>query len=207
MDSPAIKVVFFDIGGVILSNGWGSQSRRKASENFGIDFDSMELLHKYMFHVYEMGKVSLDEYLDIVIFNQPRDFSKASFQTFMFNQTSELPDMLPWLIEWKAQHPDIQVFSINNEAKELNAHRVQMFKLRRLFDGFISSGEVGFIKPDPDIFRLALGVVQVDPRECVYFDDHIELVESAQRLGIQGYQHTSYENTKAIFDNLNFFKC
>jgi putative hydrolase of the HAD superfamily len=57
-------------------------------------------------------------------------------------------------------------------------------------------------KPDPGIFRLALGVVQAAPQECIYFDDRIYLVDAAQRLGIRGYHHVGFESSKKIIEDL-----
>jgi putative hydrolase of the HAD superfamily len=69
-----LKILFFDIGGILLSNGWGQESRQIAAEKFGLDYDEVNALHNFIFNVYEIGSISLDEYLDTVIFNHPRDF-------------------------------------------------------------------------------------------------------------------------------------
>src|SRR5438309_1791127 len=95
------KIIFCDIGGVLLSNGWGHESREAAAKEFGFAYEEMNRLHDFIFNVYEIGKMSLDEYLNTTVFNRPRDFTKEDFKAFMFAQSVELPDMLPWLIEWK----------------------------------------------------------------------------------------------------------
>src|SRR5690606_41422829 len=107
------KILFSDIGGVLLSNGWGHESRMAAAEKYGLDYESMDELHHFIFNVYEMGKITMDVYLDTVVFNEPRNFSKEEFREFIFSQSVQLPGMLPWLIEWKKQHPSLQVISIN----------------------------------------------------------------------------------------------
>lgn len=196
------KVLFLDVGGVLLTNGWGHESRKKAATEFGFDFMEMEALHNFIFNVYEIGRITLDEYLDIVVFNKPRVFTREDFKAFMFSQSVELPGMLQWLMELKRSHHNIKIVSINNEGKELNDYRVKKFQLNKCFDAFISSCEVGMRKPDPGIFRLALGVVQAAPADCIYFDDRIYLVEAAHRLGIRGYQHEGFESTKEIIESL-----
>jgi len=202
MDKIPFKVIFFDIGGVLLTNGWGHESRQKAAVEFGFDFPEMEALHNFMFNVYEIGRINLDQYLDIVVFNKPRVFTREDFKTFMFSRSEELPQMLEWLIGFKKNNSHITIVSINNEGKELNDYRVKKFQLHRLFDAFVPSWVVGMRKPDPGIFSLALGVVQAAPSECIYFDDRIYLVEAAQRLGIRGYHHQSFESTKGIIEGL-----
>lgn len=202
MNTNPIKILFLDVGGVLLTNGWGHDSRQKAAEVFGFDFMQMEALHNFIFNVYEIGRITLDEYLDIVVFNEPRIFTREDFKTFMFSRSVELPGMLQWLIELKNNNSHLKIVSINNEGKELNDYRVKKFQLHKCFDAFISSGEVGMRKPDPGIFRLALGVVQAAPMECIYFDDRVYLVDAATRLGIRGFQHQSFESSKDIIENL-----
>src|SRR5664279_2096940 len=194
------RILFSDIGGVLLTNGWGQESREAAAKKFGVDYSEMDVLHDFIFNVYEMGKISLDVYLDTVVFNHPRNFSREVFKEFMFEQSLELPGTLSWLIEWKNRNPMIKTISINNEPKELNEYRIKKFRLHNFFDAFVSSCEVGMRKPDPGIFRLALGIAQAEPHECLYFDDRPMLVEAAKKEGIHAYQHESFEGTRKIIE-------
>lgn len=197
------KVLFLDIGGVLLSNAWGHESREKAAELFNLDFKETEHLHNFIFNVYEIGKITLDEYIDIVVFNKERNFTRESFREFMFAQSIELPGMLQWLKEWKAENKNLRVISINNEGKDLNNYRIEKFQLHRCFDAFVSSGEVGMRKPDPGIFQLAMGIAKVPPEHCYYFDDRIILAQAAARLGINAYHHTDIETTKSIIKKIS----
>ena len=196
-----LKILFFDVGGILLSNGWGHESRKKAALQFGLDYAEVDALHNFIFNVYEIGSITLDEYLDTVIFNCPREFVRQDFKDFMYSESVELPDMLQWLKEWK-KDCGFRIISINNEGKELNDYRVQKFKLHKAFDAFISSCEVKMRKPDPRIFRLALGIAQASPSQCVYFDDRIMFANAAQKLGIRSFHHTGFESTKEILENL-----
>ncbi|MDQ6843289.1 MAG: HAD-IA family hydrolase [Bacteroidota bacterium] len=194
------KILFSDIGGVLLSNGWGHESRAMAAKKYKLDYEEMDALHHFIFNVFEIGKVSLDDYLDTVVFNHPRNFFREDFKDFMFAQSVLLPQMLPWLIEWKKTHTQLKIISINNEARELNNYRIKTFKLHDFFDAFVSSCEVGMRKPDPGIFKLALGIAQAEPHECLYFDDRIMLVEAARKEGIHAYHHESFEATRQIIE-------
>lgn len=197
------KIIFSDIGGVLLSNGWGHESRQAAAEKFGFDYKSMNYLHEFIFNVYEIGSISLEEYLDTTVFNEPRSFSRSEFKAFMFDQSVELPHMLAWLKAWKRKNSDrFRIISINNEGRELNNFRIQKFQLHDCFDAFVSSCEVGMRKPDPGIFKLAMGIAQAQPEQCIYFDDRAMLVEAAAKTGIECYLHQSFESTKAILERL-----
>ena len=195
------KTIFMDIGGVLLTNGWGHESRQKAAKHFGLQYEELSYTHEFIFNTYEIGKISLREYLETTIFQHPRSFSYTEFVEFMLNESQELPDMLPWIAEFKKKTGH-RFISINNEGKELNDYRVQKFNLKRVFDAFVSSCDVGMRKPDPGIFRLALGIAQSKAEDSIYFDDRLMLVGAASRVGLKAYHHQSFEQTKKILENL-----
>lgn len=199
-DVSKIKVVFMDIGGVLLTNAWGHESRQEAAKVFGYEYMEMDILHNFIYNVYEIGSISLDEYLDTTVFHCPRDFTKPEFKEFMYAQSVELPEMLPWVKSWKRKI-DIPVFAISNENRELNDYRIHNFKLHEVYDGFFSSCYVGFRKPDPRIFKTALEITQVKPEECIYFDDRAMLVKAAKKLGMNSILHENFESTKEILEN------
>ena len=58
-----ITTLFLDIGGVLLTNGWDHQARKRAATHFKLEWDEEEVLHHLMFDTYEEGKLTLDEYL------------------------------------------------------------------------------------------------------------------------------------------------
>ena len=199
-DVKKIKVVFMDIGGVLLTNGWDHKSREKASKVFDFDFTEMNILHNFIYNVFEIGSISLDEYLDTVLFHQPRNFSKADFKQFMFKESVELPKMLEWSKSWKKQI-DLPVFALSNENKELNDYRIKTFNLHELFDGFFSSCYLKMRKPDPGIYKTAMEIAQVKPDECLYFDDRPMLVHAAKKLGMNTILHENFETSKNILEN------
>lgn len=195
-----IKVVFMDIGGVLLSNGWDHESREKAAKVFDFDYTEMNILHNFIYNVFEIGSISLDEYLDTVLFHQPRNFSKADFKQFMFEESVELPEMLEWSKSWKKQ-TDLPVFAMSNENKELNDYRIKTFNLHDLFDGFFSSCYLKMRKPDPGIYKTAMEIAQVKPDECLYFDDRPMLIHAAKKLGMNTIVHQDFETSKNILEN------
>ncbi len=201
MKKVSSKALFLDIGGILLSNGWGHESREKAAKHFNINYTEMDLLHHFIFNIYEIGRISLDDYLDTVVFDHKRDFTKADFKQFMFDQSTELPGMLQWIKEWK-KDCGFRVLSLNNEGKELNDYRIKEFALHECFDAFISSCEVGMRKPNPGIFKLAMGIAHVQPEDCFYFDDRLMLVHAAKKVGINSFHHEGFLETKAILEDL-----
>jgi putative hydrolase of the HAD superfamily len=201
MKNGEIKVIFFDVGGVLLSDGWGHLSRQKAAREFDFDYDEAEARHQYLSHIFELGKITLEEYLDRVIFFKPRVFSQKDFKAFMLAQSIELPDMLQWLKSWKKES-GYTIISLNNESRKINDYRINHFGLHECFDAFVSSCTVGLRKPDPELFRLAPALAHFAPANCLFFDDRLFHVESARRAGMIAYQHNGFDSTKAILEQI-----
>lgn len=62
--------LFLDIGGILLTNGWDHHSRKRAAKYFELDWKATEELHRLVFDTYELGKLTLKEYLKLVIFTE-----------------------------------------------------------------------------------------------------------------------------------------
>lgn len=193
--STPIACLFLDIGEVLLTDGWDQHARRRATKRFQLKWAEMEDRHNEVFAVYEEGKLTLEEYLDRTVFHQRRSFSRAAFQRFMFAQSKPYPDMIALAVELKARH-GLKIFVVSNEARELNAYRIQKFKLDGFVDAFVSSCYVHIRKPDVDIFRLALDIAQVPPAHVVFIDNTPMFVEIAQGLGMRGIVHTDCKTTR-----------
>ena len=202
MNSPApITTLFLDIGGVLLTNGWDHYERTTAAEKFGLDFDEMNERHHLTFDTYEEGKLSLDQYLDRVVFYQERTFSKEEFKAFMYAQSRSFPEMIEMVGKLKNKYC-LQVAAVSNEGRELTVYRVQQFKLGTFIDFFISSCFVHYRKPDADLYHIAMDIAQVDPEQVVYIDDRPMFVEVAQGLGIKSILHTGHAATRKALEHL-----
>ncbi len=188
-------MLFVDIGGVLLTNGWGRQSRKLAADTFGLDLADLEDRHHLTFDTYETGKLTLDEYLSRIVFYEPRSFTIDAFRTFMFDRSQPYPEMLGLIRQLKEKYR-LKVALVSNEGRELNDHRINTFKLNEFVDFFVSSSFVHLRKPDADIFRLALDLAQVPTDRIVYIDDRPLFVSVAAGLGIQGIQHVDYATTR-----------
>ena len=201
LTSPLIKALFFDVGGVLLTNGWDRSMRKRAAETFKLDYAEMDERHHLTFDTYEEGKLSLDEYLNRVVFYKDRPFSGEEFKAFMFAQSQPYPQMIELVRELKRSY-GVKVAVVSNEGRELTAHRIQKFGLTEFVDFFIASCFVHFRKPDADIYRVALDIAQVSPERVVYIEDRFMFVEVAQSLGIRGIHHTDYGSTLAALASL-----
>ncbi len=194
--APAITCLFVDIGGVLLTDGWSHEYRARAAAKFALEPEEFERRHRQAFETFEAGKLSLEEYLERVVFHRKRAFTRAQFERFMFAQPEPYPPMIDLVRRLKARYA-LKVVVVSNEARELNAHRIRKFKLAGFVDVFVSSCYVRLRKPDADIFRLALDLAQVPAQQVVYLENTPMFVQVAASLGIRGILHTDHASTRA----------
>ncbi len=194
MRSP-ITCLFVDIGGVLLTNGWDHLERQRAAKHFKLKWAEVDRRHRIMFATHEEGKVSIDEYLNHVVFYEKRRFTRQQFKRFMCAQSKPYPAMIQLVTQLKALH-NLKIIVVSNESRYLNTHRIQTFGLGQFVDGFISSCYVGLRKPDPEIFRLALDVAQAPVREILYIENTPLFVKIAESFGIKSIAHTDYKSTR-----------
>jgi len=194
-----------DIGGVLLSDGWGHRARKRAVKEFGLEPVEMETRHQMTFDTYEEGKLTEDQYLDHVVFFQSRPFTRAEFRRFMFAQSTPYPEILALVRELKARYR-LKIVAVSNEARVLNEYRIQKFKLDDIVDAYVSSCYVHLRKPDADIFRLALDVAHTPAQQVVYVENTPLFVEIATGLGIRSILHTDYRSTCAKLASLGLRK-
>ncbi|MGD0470160.1 MAG: HAD family phosphatase [Terriglobales bacterium] len=192
----AITCLFLDVGGVLLTNGWDHNARKRAAMNFKLEWAEMEDRHRLNFDTYEEGKLTLEEYLGRVVFYQKRPFNRAQFRRFMFAQSKPYPEMIELAAQLKVRY-GLKIAVVSNEGRELNAYRIRKFKLDGFVDSFISSCFVHIRKPDADIFRLALDIAQAPVGQVVYIENTPMFVQIAEGLGIRSILHTDYRSTCA----------
>ena len=96
-----INTIFTDIGGVLLTNGWDRGCRRRAIDLFKLDAEETEERHHLCFDTLEVGKLTLDEYLDRVVFYKKQSFTRKKFRQFMYDQSKPFPEMITLLRELK----------------------------------------------------------------------------------------------------------
>lgn len=190
-----------DIGGVLLTNGWDRNARRRAAEQFGLDLDQLNERHHLTFDTYESGKLSLDDYLKRIVFYESRPFSSLEFTKFIMEQSEPFPEMIELVRQLKEKHR-LKLVAVNNEAREINEYRIRQFGLNQFIDAFVSSCYVHLRKPDVDLFQLALDVAQVEPSQVVYVDDRAMFVQVARTLGMHCLHHTSYDKTRETLAGL-----
>ena len=183
MTAP-IERVLFDVGGVLGSNGWDREQRDAAIEHFGLDGDDFQYRHEETVGALEAGQISLDEYLDLTIFCEPRPFTREAFRAFMFAQSIAWPDSIAVAREL-ARTSSVRMATLNNESAELNVHRIRAFGLGGIFPTFFTSCWLGVRKPTHEIYARVLGMTQADPARTLFVDDRMQNLTPAAALGMR----------------------
>ena len=186
----AIRAIFWDVGGVLLTNAWDHTQRSAALARFQVDPKEFHDRHDMVVSSFERGKITLDEYLAYTVFYCPRSFTPQAFREFMMSLSQPFPDMLQ-LVQSLTNSGSYFMGTINNESRELNDYRIEKFGLRNIFRVFFSSCFVGLRKPEAGIYRLALEVTQFPAEQCCFIDDRALNLECAAKLGM----HTIQMNT------------
>ena len=182
-----ITTIFFDIGGVLLTDGWDHNSRRAAADKFNLDWDEYNQRHEKVGDKLETNRLSLEDYLDFAIFDRPRTFTREQFRAFMFAQSQAKPETIE-IARQLAESRRYLMATINNEVMELNVYRLAEFGLRKYFSAFFSSCFMGMRKPDEAIYRAVLQIVQRSPEECLFIDDREVNLAAPGKLGLRTIQ-------------------
>jgi putative hydrolase of the HAD superfamily len=185
-----VSVLFFDIGGVVLSNGWDRVSRRHCIETFGLDWEEFQDRHEFVSESFETGSMTLDDYLDRTVFYRTRSFSRQEFVEGMYAESHAIPGTLEFISTLKSRY---LLSTLNNESRELNQYRIARFGLDGVFDLFLTSSYVGVKKPHREIFQLALDIAHKAPDEAVFIDDRPLNLDGAKEVGMHTIEFRDIE--------------
>jgi putative hydrolase of the HAD superfamily len=189
--------LFFDVGGVLLTNGWDTPARKRAAETFGLEYQEFQTRHEMLKTAFETGRLDLDTYVKRAIFNHPRSFTVDDFKKFMFSVSVLLGDTLEFVRALSATGK-YKLYTLNNESRELQDYRVTTFGLAPIFRGILASCYLGQVKPDEDIYINAMGIAGCSVDRALFIDDRPMNVEVAQVLGLNAYHFVGLDELKAF---------
>jgi putative hydrolase of the HAD superfamily len=197
--TPEIRAIYWDIGGVLLTNGWDHEQRARVLAQFAIPRDEYEARHEEANDRWEKGELSDDDFLKQTVFFKERSFTPAAFIQAVREQSKWLPGGARNVITAARQHSGLKMAMLNNESGPLNGYRIESFGLAQYFDGFFCSAYLGMRKPDPRIFRAGAAMLHFKPEECCFIDDRDKNCASAAGVGMHAIQ---YKGEDALKDAL-----
>jgi putative hydrolase of the HAD superfamily len=183
-------VILFDVGGVLLTNGWDAGERAIVLERFGLDRAEFEARHTLSYRAWEIGSVPIQAYLDATVFYEPRNFTREEFFAAVCAGSKLLPDGAIEILEEIAASDQCLVGALNNEARETNEFRFRHFGLRKLFKLALSSCYLGLRKPDAAFYQRALDILGGPAERILFIDDRAENVAAATAAGMNALLFT-----------------
>lgn len=203
----SITTILWDVGGVLLTNGWDHQERTAVLGHFQLDREPFEQRHPQANDAWERGRIGVEEYLRQTVFYEPRRFTPQDFVEQMKAQSKLLPQSALGILAGLAASDGLKMVAVNNEARELNDYRIAAFTLQRHLEGFFSSCYLGLRKPDPQIYRVVLDVLQRKPEETAFIDDREENVQSAATMGMNAIRYETPEALRQELARLGIETC
>lgn len=189
-------VILFDVGGVLLTNSWDKRERAMAMEHFKLDAAAFESRHAEVSDAWERGAISGKEYLNAAVFNEPREFSRGEFFSYLLKLSQPLENGALGILKEVAASNRYLLGALNNEARETNEYRFRSFGLRRLFKVALSSCYLGLRKPEAAMYQRALDILGAQPERILFIDDREENVAGATKAGIRAIEFRGAEELR-----------
>jgi putative hydrolase of the HAD superfamily len=189
-------VILFDVGGVLLSNGWDHCEREIVLDRFHVDRAEFEARHPDPYRAWERGAIPVEAYLDATVFYQPRSFTYEEFFAAICTQSKLLPDGAIGILKELAASDKYMLGALNNEARETNEYRFTHFGLRKYFRVALSSCYLGLRKPDPAIYRRVLDILGRPPERILLIDDREENTLAAAASGMKSIRFDGAESLR-----------
>lgn len=196
---PEIRAIYWDIGGVLLTNGWDHEERARVLAQFAIPSEEYESRHEAANDKWEKGELSDEQFLNETVFFKPRSFTAGEFLQAVRTQSKWLPGGARNVITALRRSNGLKMAMLNNESGPLNDYRIATFGLAQFFDAFFCSAYIGMRKPDPRIFRAGAKMLCLQPAECAFVDDRENNCEAATEVGMHAIQ---YKGEDALRDEL-----
>jgi putative hydrolase of the HAD superfamily len=194
--TPEIRAVYWDIGGVLLTNGWDHKERASVLEQFAIPRDEYESRHEEANDRWERGELSDEEFLKQTVFFKERSFTPEQFMQGVREQSKWLPGGAKNVIAALRKNNGLKMAMLNNESGPLNDYRIATFGLVEYFDGFFCSAYLGMRKPEPRMFRSGAAMLHIQPEECAFIDDRDKNCAAAAGVGMHAIQYKGEEALK-----------
>jgi putative hydrolase of the HAD superfamily len=189
-------VILFDVGGVLLTNGWDQRERVVVLEYFGLDLAAFEARSPAVYDAWERGTISVEAYLDATVFYEPRSFSRDEFFAFLLKQSNPLPNGALGILSEVAASGKFLLGALNNEPRETNEYRFERYGLRNFFSVALSSCYLGLRKPEPAIYQRALDILGRPAERILFIDDRPENISGAMAAGMKAIRFDGAEGLR-----------
>jgi len=198
-----VKAVIFDVGGVLVRTEDPAPRERLAAEH-GL---SVKELYDIVFGsdtwgLVQLGSITSDDHWQAVGHRMGlvRPDGANAFRAAFFAGDRLDRELLDLIRQLRARY---KIALLSNAPGNLRHWIVREWEVPvNTFDEIVVSAEEGIMKPDPEIYCIALDRLGVLPQEAIFVDDFVENVEAARALGIKAIHFTSPEALRTELDSL-----
>jgi len=195
-------VILFDVGGVMLTNGWDHKERKVVIEQFNLDREAFEARHEKPNDAWERDTITISEYLKETVFYEPRAFTEADFLEAMKAVSVPIPATAIPVLKDLAATGKYLIGTLNNESRYLHEYRMAKYGITPYLDLQLCSAYLGMRKPDADIYRRAIDIVGRPASRILFIDDRAGNAEAAHAAGMAAIQFTGEEQLRAKLKEL-----
>jgi putative hydrolase of the HAD superfamily len=198
----AFDAILFDVGGVMLTNGWDHNERKIVIQRFNLDLADFESRHPDANDAWERDTIDIGAYLGKTVFYQPRSFAEADFLEAMKAVSLPIPATAIPVVKDLAATCKYLVGTLNNESRYLHEYRMQTYGITPYLDLQLCSAFLGMRKPDADIYRRAIDIVGRPASRILFIDDRAGNADAARAAGMTAIQFLGEENLRARLKEL-----
>lgn len=186
-----ITTIIFDLSNVYLEGILGSHIyfEKKLGTPVHDEYFYNEGFKKFM-----LGQLSEDEYWKSVIKKNSWDISVNQLKSAARKNFTEIKGTREIIERLKKEGYILLLLS--NNAREWAEYCERKYSYHKLFKHIVYSYQVGFSKPDKEIFNLLIKKLYLKPQECLFIDDYVKNIEAAKELGMETIQFTSAKGLK-----------
>ena len=196
----AIKNVIFDVGNVLVAFRYKDYIRDLGGSEEVVRIIDEEVVKGGIWNHLDEGKLPKEEVFDMIkkylpgneaIVDKIFDMKNIKDIIYQYDYTEKLMEQV------KAAGLNIYILS-NYPDWMWDYHEKEIFTFPKYADGIVVSGKVKMIKPNHDIYQYILDTYNLDPDQCLFFDDREDNIQGACDLGIHGHVFTGYEDCRKI---------
>jgi HAD superfamily hydrolase (TIGR01509 family) len=193
-----LKAIIFDLNGVFITSP-------KLSDRFELDFgipssEFLPELSRIMDAVRRPGATSTFAYWKPLLEKWSISMNEKAFWKYWFEAETPSDEMIALARDLKGE--GMKVITLSNNFKERAEYYAHYPWMQSVVEKAYFSWQTGFVKPDLEAWKLVLTDFQLEPQECIYFDDQEKNLIAAESLGIRSFMFESSESTRMQINNL-----
>jgi 2-haloacid dehalogenase len=201
--TQTIRAIIFDFGNVLLEWNPRFVYRRYFQDN---EQAMEQFLHEVNFMdwnaLQDKGRTFAEGVADL-----SREFPHYSdlIQAYYDNWQESIGNSFAGTVELlkRLKRMGYPLYGLSNWSAETFPLAREKYDFFHLFDDIVISGEVGSIKPEPEIFEILLGRIGRPAQECLFIDDSLTNIRQAQKMG---FVTVHFESAEKLEDALRGLK-